>query len=117
MKTKVIIRKLRRAAHKTPIIEEMFLLSDTANRLEMLSAELKKLHAKLATVTAKRDAAVKDLHDLSACSTCVNNGTKCHVGMPVAKSDVCCGGYEWRYQKLQPLPKWRVNELSEAREV
>lgn len=59
---------------------------------DTLEAQQKRIEE----LEAERDAAVIDLHDLSVCSTCVNNGVKCHVGMPVAKNDVCCGGYEWR---------------------
>ena len=104
MKTKKIIRLLRDLSPDSGPLNTTSLANEAANRLEMLSAELKKTHAKLNAATAEWDAAVKDLHDLSACSTCVNNGTKCHVGMPVAKNDVCCGGYEWRVPKDTNVP-------------
>ena len=96
MKTKSIIRKLRELSPDSGPLNTTSLANEAANRLEMLSVELKKTHAKLAWVTAERNAAVQELGRLSVCSTCADNGTRCHVGTPVAMNDVCCGGYKWR---------------------
>ena len=72
MKTKQIIYALRLDGDPTP-----YLAIEAANRLEMLSAELKKLHGKLETMKAQRNAAMADIE--LCCSTCafsmVNNGT------------------------------------------
>lgn len=96
MKTKKIIRLLRDLSPDSGPLNTTSLANEAANRLEMLSVELKKTHAKLAWVTAERNAAVQELGRLSLCSTCEGNGTRCHVGMPVAMNDACCGGYKWR---------------------
>lgn len=120
MKTKKLIKVLR----NDPQFVDTEIMTEAANRLEMLSVELKKTHAKLvatreelkeeryrhdryvdfelyeaqelARVKAERDAAIKELHRLSVCATCTGNGTKCHVDMPVPDNPTCCGSYEWR---------------------
>ena len=96
MKTKKIIRLLRQLSPDSGPLHTTTIAIEAANRLEMLSVELKKTNAKLAWVTAERNAAVQELGRLSVCSTCADNGTRCHVGTPVAMNDVCCGGYKWR---------------------
>lgn len=96
MRTKKIIRLLRELSPDSGPLNTTSLANEAANRLEMLSVELKKTHAKLALVTAERHAAVQELGRLSVCSTCADNGTRCHVGTPVEMNDVCCGGYKWR---------------------
>lgn len=75
-----------------------------ANRLESIDAENIKLKAELEKVKQERDSAIRELRYLSVCSTCEENGIKCHVSMPVKENDVCCGGYKWRGAKDTNVP-------------
>lgn len=65
MKTKKIIKLLR--AEGDPTRE---LSTEAANRLEMLSVEQKKLHAKLAAMKAELNEAVQDLKECGGCPSC-----------------------------------------------
>lgn len=73
MKTKKLIKILR----NDPQFVDTEIMAEAANRLELLSVELKKTHAKLAAASAERDAAIADIQ--RCCNTCalcsVNNGT------------------------------------------
>lgn len=91
MKTKQIIKALRTDGDPT-----RYLATEAANRLEMLSAELKKLHGKLEAMKEERNAAIRDLRGIAACYTCAENGVTCHVDTPIPGHNVSCGGYVWR---------------------
>ena len=67
MKTKKIIYGLRKFS---PFIYDADLAKEAANRLEMLSAEQKKLHKKLASMKADLAWAIKYLHDGGGCAGC-----------------------------------------------
>lgn len=67
MKTKQIIKALRN--YDKPFID-VKLATEAANRLEMLSVEQKKLHAKLKAMKADLAWAVKYLHDGGGCAGC-----------------------------------------------
>lgn len=57
MKTKKLIKILR----NDPQFVDSETMAEAANRLELLSVELKKTHAKLVAARAERDAAIADL--------------------------------------------------------
>ena len=109
MKTKQIIRALRNFGSH---FVDAKLANEAASRLELFSAEQKKLHAKLAAMKEERDAAIRELRHLSACATCARNGVECHMDVPVAESDICCGSYEWRGAKDTNVPSKYVPDIN-----
>lgn len=101
MKTKQIIKALRADGDPT-----RYLSTEAANRLEMLSAELKKLHGKLDTMKAVRNAAIADIQ--RCCATCAfcsrNNGTGEMCPYSFDCNQVDGDHWEWRGAKDINVP-------------
>lgn len=101
MKTKQIIKALRADGGPT-----RYLAIEAANRLEMLSAEQKKLHEKLKAMKAERDALMADLKEDGGCASCK------HTDLPVWERPCfdCTGtsgkndNWEWRGAKDINVP-------------
>lgn len=95
MKTKQIIKALRADGDPT-----RYLATEAANRLEMLSAELKKLHGKLDTMKEQRNAAVRDLNLVAHCDTCMYKENE-----SIDPCEACTGDcYVWRGAKDANVP-------------
>lgn len=109
MKTKKIIKLLRADGDPTRL-----LATEAANRLEMLSVDLKKLHAKLAAMKAERDAMLADLKREHKCSSCKHNDNTEHPECMITECEFCenCHCYacvdgdqwEWRGAKDTNVP-------------
>lgn len=101
MKTKKIIKLLRADGDPTRL-----LATEAANRLEMLSVNLKKLHAKMAAMKAERDAAMADIQ--RCCATCAlcsrNNGTGEMCPWSFDCNQVDGDHWEWRGAKDTNVP-------------
>ena len=68
MKTKAIIKLLRR--FDSTFDEDIQLANAAANRLELLSAQMKKLHARIAILKEERDELLKTLRFHGGCDFC-----------------------------------------------
>lgn len=101
MKTKQIIKALRADGDPT-----RYLSTQAANRLELLSAQMKKLHARIAILKEERDAAMADIQ--RCCATCAfcsqNNGTgeMCPYSFDCNQEDG--DHWEWRGGKEANVP-------------
>lgn len=115
MKTKKIIRKLRREAEfwrQSFNPETAEILQVASNRLEMLSVELKHLNAKLQRTTEERDAAVEQIRvcardGLDPCTLCLHGSdpefsAECQFECATCDHQCSCRGcgncenWEWR---------------------
>ena len=100
MKTKQIIKALRADGDPT-----RYLATEAANRLEMLSVEQKKLHAKLAAMKAERNAAMADIE--VCCQTCAFSTFNNRTGELCKYRCYCDDEYshwEWRGAKDTNVP-------------
>ena len=111
MKTKKIIKLLR---NYDPNSYDIPPINAAADRLELLSAEQKKLHAKLAAMKAERDAMLADLKREHKCSSCKHNDDTEHPECMITECEFCenCHCYacvdgdqwEWRGDKDTNVP-------------
>lgn len=103
MKTKQIIRKLRQW---NPSSKDMPPITEAANRLEMLSVELKKLQRNRAAMKEELIWAINYLHDGGGCAGCKHED-KQETSEPCQSCNRYAGTeekWEWHFAKDTDAP-------------